>query len=405
VGDPIRLETNKDWVNKQTRPACKYAPVGVLKSQGTAAIESMQEALRKRIKTCQALGLVRGNQVDECGWFSFMRVGPSHEPHLRPSSVPVIVISGGSANKIAADLKKDYSLAWHPMNVRSEPIYLLVHRLDFNTYAASLADVMGRFRNMHLIGWDGGAMTGFGAARAAALAFADTLPYRPNRILMMDQDVVKTEGTRFDKPGMQAKVTSAHEITKKPIIGYGVGYPTREPVPKFLEETAKPKQEDFNSPAQQFVSIRAPFRKQRDDGIYPPYMVAGGEDMLMGLQQKLDDGNRNVALLGEKILKKELKGEVDKPNAYWSKARVETLAQLFEAEKDTQVEFDGKLTTLDGLMGQFVANKWLDSHPSADSYNVSACVIERIILRLHKEGKFPPEEKGTVFNRWQNPSK
>lgn len=405
MGDPIRLEMNKDWVSKETRPACKYAPVGVSKNPSPGATVSMQGVLKRRIKTCQELGLMRGSKLDECGWFSFRRSGPSHEPHLRPSSVPVIVISGGSANKIAADLKRDYSLAWHPMNVRNEPIYLLVHSLDYKTYASALGDVLGRFRNMHLIGWDGGAMTGFGAARAAALSFADTLPYRPQRILMMDQDVVKTEGTRHDKPGMRDKVERAHAKTGKPIIGYGVGYPTREAVPGFLENTNQPKPEDFNSPAQQFVSIQAPFRKRRDDGIYPPYMVAGGEDMLMGLQLELSNGPRNDALLGEKIIKKELKGDADKPNAYWIKARVETLKALFEVEKDTQVEFDGKVMSLDGLMSLFVGKKWIDSHPSADSYNVSSCVIERIILRLHKEGRFPPEENGAVFNRWQKASK
>jgi hypothetical protein len=70
------------------------------------------------------------------------------------------------------------------MNVRNEPICLFVHSLDYKTYASTLGDVLGRFRNVHLIGWNGGAMTGFGAARCAALAFADTLPYRPQRILM-----------------------------------------------------------------------------------------------------------------------------------------------------------------------------------------------------------------------------
>ena len=435
---PICLESNPKWVEKTTRLSCKYAPVLVSKEQTDGAIKSMQDVLKRRIKTCQKLGVIRGDTIDQCGWFSFLRSGPSHEPHLRPNSVPLIVISGGSANKIAADLKKDYSLAWHPMNVREEPIYLLVHRRDFKTYASALGDVLGRFRNMHLIGWDGGAMTGFGAARCAALAFADTLPYRPERIVMMDQDVVKTEGTRHDKPRIREKVEKMHD-KGKPIVGYGVGYPTRVAEPenltarqKFLKELEmeevpgnpeekpreklkeKPMPIDFDSPAQQFVSIMAPFRKKRDDGktvdgIYPAYMVAGGEDVLMGSQLKLTeatkDGPRNIALLGQKIIKKDLKGEPDKPNAYWSKARVKTLTELFEVEKDTQVIFNGESTNMGKLMNLFVENKWIDGPPNTEYLNVSSCVIERIILRLHKLGKFPPEEDETVFNRLKKSSK
>jgi hypothetical protein len=401
VGDPIRLQQNPAWTDREKRPASKYAPVIVSKDPkpSEGAINSMRVVLATRIKTCRALGITRRPPGD-CGWFSFVRGGPSHEPHLRPSNVPVIVISGGSAKKIAADLGKDYSLAWHPMNVRNQPIYLLVHRLDYQSYASALGDVIGRFRNMHLIGWEGGAMTGFGAARAAALAFADSLPYRPQRILMMDQDVIQTEGTRHTRPEVQRQVQSAHTVTGKPVIGYGVGYPTRAVVPKPFSRIDAPETADLNSPAQQFVSIQAPFRKKQDDGLYPAYMVAGGEDMLVGMQLKLNQGGQNVALLREKILKKELKGDADTPNAYWSQARVETLKALFDVEQHTVVEFEKeKPMSLWDLMGLFMKKGWIDLHPSAESYNVSACIIERIILRLYNEGGFPVEESSTVFNR------
>jgi hypothetical protein len=406
MGAPIRVEENPAWTSPATRLANKYSPVIVTKNQGAPAVESMQEVLRKRIRTCQTLGLMRDKTLDSCGWFSFIRGGPSHEPHLRSTNVPVIVISGGSANKIAADLARDYSLAWHPMNLRNEPLYLLVHRRDYDTYAAALAGAMGRFRNMHLIGWDGGRMTGFGAARAAALAFADSLPYRPKRILMMDQDVIQTEGTRHTRPELVDAVERKHLETGKPVVGLGVGYPTRVPLPKtpFKHDLGQPTKPDLNSPAQQFVSIQAPFRQRtRDgsDGIYPAYMVAGGEDMLMGMQLKLMTADENVTLLGEKILKKELKGEADTPNAYWNKARVDTLQALFEAEKDTQVQYDGTVMSLDDLMKTFVRLGWVASHPSAESYGVSACVVERIILRLHKEGNFPSDVDTSVFNRVQ----
>jgi hypothetical protein len=404
-GEPIRLEPHDAWIDLNTRPGCKYAPVVVSKKPTVGAISSMQEVLRRRIETCRKLGLLHKSSGG-VSWFSFIRGTPKHEPHLNSNTVPAIVISGGSGKKIAVDLDKDYSLAWHPKNMLNTPIYLLVHELDYLSYESALRVVLGRFRNLHLIGWNGGGMTGFGAARAAALAFADSLLYRPTRIMMLDQDVVQTEATRHNNPSVRNKVESMHIDTRKPIIGYGVGYPTRVAVPKPFQndrsgpKMAEPKIADFNSPAQQFVSILAPFRTRKGDGMYPPYMVAGGEDMLMGMQLSLNQGDRNVALLEGMIMKKELKGEVDKPNAYWSTARVATLKALFEVEQYTRVTFGDASMRLGELMGRFVNNNWIKSHPSDDSYNVSACVIERIILRLHKEGSFPGEESGTVLNRW-----
>lgn len=401
--DPIVLKLNPEWVEPSTRAACKYSPVIVAKEQTPGAITTMQEALIKRIETCRGLA---GPKNDS--WFSFLRAGPSHEPYLRSSNVPVIVISGGSAKKLAIDLSTDYSLAWHPINLRNEPLYLLVHKLDFNNYAQAMAGLMARYRNMHLIGWDGTGMTGFGAARAAALAFADTLPYRPQRILMMDQDVIQTEASRHTNPTVHNQLV--HKHTAKPIVGLGVGYPTRVEVPKrIFRPTPMPAPGDFNSPAQQFVSIQAPFRKRapkmghipeiKDDGIYPAYMVAGGEDMLMGMQLKLNEGDINVALLSGRILKKGLQGPPDNSNAYWNEARVMTLQALFDAEKNTPLVFENIPVSLNGLMTVFVQNGWIPKHPSPDSYTVSACVIERIILRLHKLGRFPANIDSSVFNR------
>lgn len=410
---PIRLERNDSWINPNTRLSCKYSPVVVSKKPTDDEIKVMQEVLKNRINICKELAKKR-KQSDQVGWFSFIRGSRSHEPSLKSDNVPVIVISGGSAKKLAAELSKDYSLAWHPMNLRNEPLYLLVHSLDYDSYASALNEMIWQFRNMHLIGWNGGAMAGFGAALAAALAFADTLPYRPKRILMVDQDVVQTEDTRHTSPTVQNAIKRAHKETKKTVIGFGVGYPTRGELPKypFKKSTSDPGtgylipreiptfgKDDFNSPTQQFVSIEAPFRSKMNDGIYPAYMVGGGEDMLMGMQLELTQQDRNITLLEAKILKKELKGEVDTPNAYWNEARVEALRQLFEGEKDTLVTFDNESMSLDELMSYFVKQGWIKSHRSADSYNVSACIIERIILRLHKEGNFPVETINAVFNR------
>ncbi|WP_155401774.1 hypothetical protein [Chromobacterium violaceum] len=381
---PIDMAINPQWVNKETRSACKYAPVVISKGQGEEAIKSMRSVEENRIATCRQLAMTRRQGGDQCAWISFIRHDQARDLRFGPDNVPAIVISGGSANKIAQDLGNDFSLAWHPKNMSNEPVYLLVHYMDYQTYASALKEALDKYPNLHLVGWDGGKLTGFGAARAAAITFADSLPYRPERIMMMDQDVVQTEGTRHSKPEIKKAVIDKHCSTGSPIIGYGVGYPTRQDVPKPFEATAKPDLQDFNSPAQQFVSIQAPFRERQGDGIYPTHMVAGGEDMLMGLQLGLTNDGKNTAILGGRIVKKELQGPADQPNAYWNKARVETLKELFESEKDTLVHFEGKDMTLDNLMKLFVQNKWLAAHPSPDSYNAAACVVERIILRLNK---------------------
>ncbi|WP_339504440.1 hypothetical protein [Pseudomonas sp. RL_105y_Pfl2_101] len=386
---PINIVRNPDWVDPKTRMACKYSPVTVGEKPDLNTMKSMQAILDNRINTCRELSMERA--VPSNGsWFSFLRGPQLHEPHLHTGTVPTIVISGGSANKLVAELGEDYSLAWHPKNMKSnfnrpEPVYLLVHKMDYPSYASAMKETLQQYPNLHLVGWDGGQLTGFGAARASALAFADTLPYRPGRVVMVDQDVVKTEQTRHTSPLVEKRVEQLHQLTQKPIVGYGVGYPTRQPTPLPFSEVSAPERSDLNSPAQQFVSIQAPFRAKWDDGIYPPYMVAGGEDMLMGLELGLIKDKENTVLLSERIVKKELKGPSDVPNTYWSEGRVQTLKRLFEAERNTPVEFEGERMSLNELMLKFKDNGWIDSHPSDESYNVAACVIERVILRFNKE--------------------
>jgi hypothetical protein len=203
--------------------------------------------------------------------------------------------------------------------------------------------------------------------------------------MMIDQDVVKTEQTRHTNPTVRTKVENLHQTASQPIVGYGIGYPMRQSPPAPFGETLPPELSDLNGPAEQFVSIKAPFRKQWEDGIYPPYMVAGGEDMLMSKELDLSKDGRNRALPEERIIKKELKGPVDTTNVYWNEGRAQTLEALFEAEKNTLVEFESQKMSLDDLMHKFKDNGWIASHPSVESHNVSACVIERIILRLRNE--------------------
>ncbi|WP_155295299.1 hypothetical protein [Chromobacterium violaceum] len=78
------------------------------------------------------------------------------------------------------------------------------------------------------------------------------------------------------------------------------------------------------------------------------------------------------------------KGPADQPYAYWNKARVETLEALFESKQGARVCFEGKDMTRDGLMNVLVQRQWLAARPSPGSYNAAACVVEPIILRLHK---------------------
>jgi hypothetical protein len=51
MGDPIRLERNPDWVDKKTRPTCKYAPVLVPKDQSNGAILYMKYVLKRVLTT------------------------------------------------------------------------------------------------------------------------------------------------------------------------------------------------------------------------------------------------------------------------------------------------------------------------------------------------------------------
>ncbi|WP_338926067.1 hypothetical protein IHE33_00155 [Mycetohabitans endofungorum] len=439
----IKIDLNPRWADKKTRPSCKYAPVTVSGDRSNEV--NMKKVLEKRISTCKELAyqvdyeyklaqLARQDNDEDvlarqgkykykkAGWFSFRkREGTQEhkwqEHDLQSNEVPIIVISGGSANKIADDLQSETNgnLAWHPKYMRGESVYLLVHGTEFECYEAALNEMMEQYKNLHLIGWYGGSLTGFGAARAAALAFADTLPYRPQQIIMMDQDVALTENTRHTNPSIKTQLNNKHKNTQKSIIGLGVGYPTRKKPPKRFgtegdvhspqtPETANEK--PVLSPAQQYVSIKSPFRKKGEDGIYAAYMVAGGEDMLMSIQQGLIQKFKqkygrpifkNIALMEGKIVKKELEGQGDEPNHYWERMRPETLKKLFEVEKDTQVEFEGEIMSLDKLMEHFKDKGYIEQHPSTESHNVAACIIERIILNYHKQ-KPSNNQSNTIFN-------
>lgn len=402
----IVVSQNPEWITN--RPANKYSPVIVASNQTVAAITSMQELLRQRIAICQHLAIPAKSGLGS--GFAFIRHSFGTE-RLHSGTVPVIVISGGSAGRLAALLQKNYSLAWHPVNLRGAPLYLMVHRHEFNTYAAQLQGLMLAYHTFHLIGWSGGKMSGFGTSRAAVMAFADTLPYRPQRILLLDQDVAQMEATRPTRPKVNKEILALHR-TKK-IVGIGVGYPTRGKIPQrqemFNPDPAEPAPEHYESPTQQFVSIQAPFRSRKNDGIYPAYMVAGGEDMLMSLQVDpfapnllLPNLKKNTSLRSAKILKIELNGQGDSPNPYWNRDRLITLDALYAVEKDIFVEYHEKAVavtvTIRQLLYYFLSNGWIND--TDEFSNVSACIVERMILRLYKLGKFPSGLDTTVFQWW-----
>ncbi|BBE08740.1 Putative uncharacterized protein [Mycoavidus cysteinexigens] len=230
--------------------------------------------------------------------------------------------------------------------------------------------------------------------------------------MMIDQDVALTEATRHTSLEVQRELKMNFETSGKEIAAYGVGYPTRGTPPNHFglrtfdeaAEAEKPSETDFNSPAQQFVAIKAPFRqngKDGKDGIYEPYMVGGGEDMLMGIRLGLIKEGKNISLLDRKIVKKALEGPADQPNSYWNEMHRATLEELFKAEKDTLVEFDGEKMSLEDLILKFEDRDLIERRPSMESYNTAACIIERIILRYHKDNKekgLPFDEHNTIFN-------
>lgn len=353
---PIYLTENTAWI--MNRAANKYAPVIVDPEQSEEAIRTMQSILRMRIATCQRLARTYAPSSDGVpsplagnSQFAFSRILSIRYSHWNSSTVPVLVISGGSAHKLAGALSKNIYLAWHPRNVRGAPVYLIVHLHDVPAYKTYLGTLTWTYPNFNIVGWNGGLLTGFGAARAAALAFAATLPYHPQRILMLDQDVVQTEDTRHTAFLVTRDVLHLHEPGRQ-VIGMGVGFAERQKVPKSFDRTPSVPKEAFNSPTQQFVSIMGPFRPNgkrpelRSDGVYPAYMVAGGEDMLMSRQQNMferqDDVDVNTTLRSPRIIKMALTGPSDTPNRYWTTDRVATLKALYEVEKDIIVNFKYK---------------------------------------------------------------
>lgn len=410
----IKMKKNETWLEKLTRSTCKYSPVSV---DSVQTAEEMQNVVRTRVQTCQELASSRKGSTGNASWFGFLR-DHLRERNLRAHNVPIIVLSGGKSASIKEALREHIHLAWHPKAARGEPVYLFVHASDYRTYTTTLSGELGQFRNLFVVGWDGGQLTGFGAARAAALAFADSLSYRPHRILMMDQDVLSTENTRHTNPALDLKVRDMHAPDGgpgRPVIGYGLGHPTRSAtIPRFSDDKSHlgpvavdsggPTRNNM-APTQQFVSIMAPFRKRMDDGVYPAYMVAGGEDMLMsdrvGAFKKIDVTfpkkkkiTVNQDLRMADIVKMDLGGN-DSPNNYWNVDRVNTLAKLYVAENKTLVCIDGDHMTLADFCTHLIERKYID--PS-ERHVTSALIIERIILKAYKiTDAWPPELDDTVL--------
>jgi hypothetical protein len=428
----VALDPHGAWLDKGTRGACKYAPVKVARRQSADALASMRSVRARRIEICRALATLSfsrdGDILDKPPevrntWLTFLRSGPCIMPSRTVTGVPLIVISGGSAQLIAHELSASQgNLAYDPHIMYRNPIYLVVHRLDYDSYVRALRPMLGRYKNLRIIGWSGGAMAGFGAARAAALAFADNLPGAPARVVMLDQDVV-----RSDLPSGWADADGRF-IQPEQILGLGIGYPERfspsvlalaekrwigvgvgDPTDEQRAYLQQPSLDDLNSPAQQAVSIRRPFREPGSalfrDGYYPPYMVSGGEDMLMG--QLLHSVQRQVSSIPSvKITKKNMANSSwtteEIPtfplghNAYWMGLRVAVLGYLYELEKGLRISYGNKAMTIEQLMDQFVAEGHIGR---GEVTNTSASIIERIILRNEKLQPSSTASTARIFQR------
>lgn len=403
---PIALKLNGRWLKNtgEGKTANKYRPIAVLFHQKPGHQEAIKRILDRRVAICHDLA-AQSSGSSNCSWLSFVRPPEHSERHLGSHTVPALVLTSGSAGKIAEELKRNHELAWHPANMRNEPVYLVLHKAELSHYQDSLRDALSTYKNLHLVGWDGGELTGFGAARAAALAFADSLSYSPDRIIMMDHDVVLTNDTRPTNPRVTQRVESLHQSTGKRIVGYGTGYGQRSSaVPRTAgvvdHALGKPKATQLITPTQQFVSIKAPFRDldSAPDGLYPPYMVSGNEDHVMTMSQGIMGEEKNTTITRHRISKKTLEGTESHPNLYGSELRPRTLEQLFESEKDTPVEFEHQTMTLEALVTLFAERGWIESHPSPESHQLSSLIIEKIIIKLLSNDADPMQRPEAIFN-------
>jgi len=403
---PIALRLNGRWLKDsgEGKTANKYRPIAVLFHQRAGHQEAIKQILDRRVAICHELA-AQNSGASSCSWLSFVRPPEHSERHLGSRTVPALVLTSGSAGKIAGELKQNHELAWHPANMRNEPVYLIVHKSELPHYQNSLRDALSIYKNLHVVGWDGGDLTGFGAARAAALAFADSLSYRPERIMMMDHDVVLTNDTRPTNPRVTQRVESLHQSTGKRIVGYGTGFGQRSSaVPRKAglvdHALGKPKASQLVTPTQQFVSIKAPFRDpdSAPDGLYPPYMVSGNEDHVMTMSQGIMGEEKNTTITRHRISKKALAGSETRPNIYGSELRPKTLEKLFESERHTLVEFEHQTMTLEALVTLFAERGWIESHPSPESHQLSSLIIEKIIIKLLSNDAQPMEKPKAIFN-------
>ncbi|SQA98089.1 Uncharacterised protein [Cedecea neteri] len=254
-------------------------------------------------------------------------------------------------------------------------------------------------------------MSGYGAARAAAIAFADALPYRPKQILLMDQDAALTEQTRHTNPVVKKSLLQAQIKAGYPqrttIIGLGRGNPTRVSVPSFKNQLIPPQRTTHKAkyisraPTQQIIAITAPFIDRHTDGIYPSFMVAGGEDMLMNC--KLDIvtiKESNISCLDATIIKKELPVDLEHPeppNRYWDNTQLNTLKKLYEVEKNYKISLTNFNGTVEQLIHSFI-QKGIIKNSETDIYNTSANIVERILIFIYRSKFLPHNFDDSVFD-------
>lgn len=370
----IKISTNRYWLNPAEYARCKYAPVVVDKNCG---IRELTEIKNARKEQCRGMMADSYSFPDVPRKWRFSRNDHDASTALNANTVPVFVTSSDASSAIAAYLKDTSKpkLAWaqDPSPIK----YIFVHDIEFDTYKKNLSTLFARGRPYVLVGWSGGALTGFGAARAAVLSLASELRYSPQRIVMMDHDVL-------DKRLPAADIKKKHD-SGKTVVGLGKGAPTR------VTGLTQPGRhfDPGASPTQQHVSLKAPYTYDQGKA-YAIFMVAGGEDMAMSkklghFEPTPRGGVSNQAIVKATIDKVDLGGRDG--NTAMAAAKLATLQELYKREKDIPVEFNGRASTV-GAAAQYLKaelKKRVKQELAVE--HVSSLIVERILLARYLYSK------------------
>ena len=143
------------------------------------------------------------------------------------------------------------------------------------------------------------------------------------------------------------------------------------------------------SPAQQYVSIAAPFRPNQGK-LYPFFMVAGGEDMAMsGKLGHFTGGTKhtNIALIPKSQIDKVALGGKGDGTSEAATAKKNTLESLFVKEKGIPLIFDGATSTVGAAAASLSKRLKLQVGVDVSVETVSSLIIERLLVARYKKTK------------------